>query len=259
MVWRRPFFDSTVVEMFQPCLGRAYLTTDCLLKLYIHKQTHHVYRKGNASQSILSPSELQIKQLKNQGSFKPQRSIEAHLFGGSIFPRLMSSTLAVSERWQKDKKNQKKQIKKTLQKTKNKKNNKQKHTMFFLFFFWFSEMCLGLRIWRQSRKKKQKKPKKKTKKTKKNKKKQNKTKKIQRKNKKKHTMDYCLFLVFFCFLFFWRVFLICFFFLYFYLFGIFQYLLGCRSHNPRHPGPPPEVRYLDPQNIYLNHQTSGYI
>ena len=51
---------------------------------------------------------------------------------------IMSSTLAGSERWQKDLKKQKItkkiQIKKTLQKT---KNRKKKHTMFFLFFLVF--------------------------------------------------------------------------------------------------------------------------
>ena len=59
-----------------------------------------------------------------------------------LFP-YNSSTLAVSERWQKDKKkNKKKQIKKTLQKTKNKKKKTKKKTR------------IWLRIWRQSRKKK---------------------------------------------------------------------------------------------------------
>ena len=56
----------------------------------------------------------------------------------------MSSTLAVSERWQKDLK--KKQFKKTLQKTKTRKKKQKKQLRRRKFFLFSSEMCLGLRI-----------------------------------------------------------------------------------------------------------------
>ena len=71
-------------------------------------------------------------------------------------------------------KTNKKQIKKNTSK-KQKQENRQTKTyhVFLCFFFWggFSEMCLGLRIWRQSRKKKTKKNTSKNKKPEKKKKK----------------------------------------------------------------------------------------